>query len=276
MKLNILNRELPHHNIKAHILIIFLLFFVVSGCSTDQVEMPEIYFVQITDTHYSEYKNKERIEKIIAEVNELPMEIECVVHTGDITQEKLDDDLTVNNAISLFNQFKMPVHFLPGNHDILRKNYEFTKQSYIKNFGGLITYKEYKGIVFLLIYSEPLDRTLPDSSHIPLLELERGLKQAEGKPVIVFHHTPSVDDFYRNKMHTGWKKESKAKWVKVLNEYNVKAVIAGHFHRDEHHWLGKIPLYVSAPISGHWGRQATYRIYHYKDGKIGYRTQYIE
>ena len=276
MNLINLNRDLPHHNIMVQILITFLLFFFISGCSTDKVEMPEIYFVQITDTHYSEYKNKERIEKVIAEINELPMEIECVFHTGDITQEKLENDSIVNNALTLFNQFKMPVHFLPGNHDILWNNYEITKQSYIKNFGGLITYKEYKGIVFLLIYSEPLSHTLPDSSHIPLLELEAGLKQAKGKPVIVIHHTPSVDDFYRNKMHRGWKKGNKDKWVKLLNQHNVKAVIAGHFHRDEHHWLGKIPLYVSASISGHWGRQATYRIYHYKDGKIGYRTQYIQ
>jgi len=249
---------------------------LLPGSSSAQVETPDLYFVQITDTHFDEHGSKEKIEKIIIAVNKLPMKIECVIHTGDITQEKLDVDSTVTNAISLFNHFKMPIHFLPGNHDILGKTYESTKQSFINNFGGLITYKEYEGIVFLLVYSEPLAQSFSDSSHNPLLELAEGLKQAKGKPVLVFHHTPSVGDFYRNKMHQGWKKEFKDEWVKLLNQYNVKAVIAGHFHRDEHHWLENVPLYVSSSISSYWGRQATYRIYHYKDGKISYRTQYIQ
>ena len=77
-------------------------------------------------------------------------------------------------------------------------------------------------------------------------------------------------------MHSGWKKEIRNKWVELLNQYNVKAVITGHFHRDEHHWLGKVPLYVYSPISGYWDRQLTYRIYEYRDAKIGYRTQYIQ
>jgi UDP-2,3-diacylglucosamine pyrophosphatase LpxH len=64
--------------------------------------------------------------------------------------------------------------------------------------------------------------------------------------------------------------------VKLINSYNVKAVIAGHFHRDELHWLENVPLYVSSPVAGYWGRQATFRIYEYSNGKIGYRTQYIE
>jgi len=234
-----------------------------------------LYFVQITDTHYDEPGSEGRIKQVINAVNSLPMKIECVVHTGDITQEKLENDTTVSNAIELINHFKMPVHFLPGNHDILWKRYRKTKQSFLKNFGSLTTYQEYDGVVFLLIFTEPLAQSFSDSSYNPLVELETGLKQADKKPVIVFHHTPSVEDFYKNKMHDGWKKEIKDKWIELLNQYNVKAVITGHFHRDEHHWLGNVPLYVSAPVSAYWGRQLTYRIYEYKDGKVGYRTQYL-
>jgi hypothetical protein len=105
--------------------------------------------------------------------------------------------------------------------------------------------------------------------------LEARLKQSDGKPVVIFHHGPSVDDFYKNRMHGGWKQAIREQWIALLNRYEVKAVIAGHFHRDEHHWLGDVPLYVSAPVSGFWGRQATYRVYEYKDGKLGYRTQYL-
>ena len=36
----------------------------------------------------------------------------------------------------------------------------------------------------------------------------------------------------------------------MVNGHNVKAVIAGHFHRDEHHWIGDVPLYVSDKFKG--------------------------
>lgn len=256
--------------------IAFLFVLSPTACSSEQEAGSPLYFVQITDTHYNEPGSEERIEKVIDSVNALPMKIECVVHTGDITQEKLEEESIVNSAIALFDRFNPPIHFLPGNHDILRQKYKETKQSYTDHFGDLTIYQEYSGVVFLLIFTEPLAQSISDDSYDPLSELETQLKRAAGKPVIVFHHTPSVEDFYRNKMHTGWKKEVRDKWVELLNQYNVKAVIASHFHRDEHHWLGNVPLYVCSPISGYWDRQLTYRIYEYRDGKIGYRTQYIQ
>jgi len=262
--------------LKAKLYIICFIIISLIGCKSDDVVSSEIYFVQITDTHFDEPGSRERIEKVINSVNKLTIEIECVIHTGDITQEKLENDSIVSHAIALFNKFKMPVHFLPGNHDILRKKYTATKESYTKNFGGLSTYQEYKGIVFITLYTEPLARDFTDELYNPLQELESGLVKANGRPVLLFHHTPSVEDFYRNKMHPGWKEQYREKWINIINDYNVKAVIAGHFHRDEHHWLGDVPLYISAPISANWDRQLSYRIYDYKDGKIGYRTQYIQ
>ncbi len=257
------------------LIILFLLLSLI-GCSQLRDEEQHLYFVQITDSHYNEPKSEMRINKIIESVNKLPMKIECIVHTGDITQEKLNDTSIVNKSISLFNNFIPPIHFLPGNHDILKTTYESNKNIFINKFDSLITYHEYKGVVFLLVFTEPLAQSFSDDTYKPLLELEKKLKKSAGKPVIVFHHTPSVEDFYKNKMHEGWNKDIRDKWITLLNKYNVKAVIAGHFHRDEHHWLGNVPLYVCAPISAYWNRQLTYRIYEYKNGKIGYRTQYLE
>ena len=106
--------------------------------------------------------------------------------------------------------------------------------------------------------------------------MEKYLAAADGKPIILFHHGLSVQDFYNNRFHEGWAETIKANWVKLVNKYNVKAVIAGHFHRDEFHWLGKGPLYVSPPVAEKGGRQACFRIYEYRDGKVGYTTQYLE
>ena len=165
---------------------------------------------------------------------------------------------------------------MPGNHDILRSRHAVTQEAYTKNFGSLVTEAEYDGVVFLLIYTEPLAKSFSLEEYTPLSELEAALKRANKKPVLLFHHSPSVEDFYNNAMHEGWEKEIQEKWTSILNSYNVKAVIAGHFHRDEHHWVGEVPLYVSSSLAGNWGRQATFRVYEYKDGKVGYRTQYMK
>jgi len=256
---------------------IFLLFISISVLFPQIKDSDKpIYFVQITDSHFDENESEERIGKIINSVNQLPMEIECVVHTGDVTQEKLHDKAVVDKAVAIFKGFNPPVQFVAGNHDIMKETYESDKTTFINNFDSLITYNEYKGVVFLTVFTEPLAQSFIDKSFNPLLELETRLKKSSGKPVIVFHHSPSVKDFYRNQMHDSWEKDRRDEWITLINKYNVKAVITGHFHRDEHHWLGSVPLYVSAPISAYWGRQLTYRIYEYKNGKIGYRTQYLQ
>jgi len=257
--------------------IIFILYFVLF----DQTEQSDsssknFYFVQFTDTHWENSKNIERTRKIVEQINDLPMPIQCVVFTGDMTTDQLEDMEIINNGLSALKSLKAPILFLPGNHDILRKRHDITKQIYEKYFGPLITQQEFEGVIFITIYTEPLAQSFPNVGYNPLQELEKELKQTKGKPVLLFHHTPSVEDFYLNSMHDGWEKDIRGKWEKLLNSYNVKAVLAGHFHRDEHHWIGEIPLYVCAPVGGKWGRQATFRIFEYKNGKLSYRTQYIE
>lgn len=241
-----------------------LLTLTVPLFGADRAEDEAIYFVQITDTRFGEPRSEEVLKKIIKAVNNPPMEIECVIHAGDITQEKMEDSTVVRRIIELFGEFEMPVYFVPGNHDIFGKRYFETKQTYIKHFGSLSSVYEHNSLVFLLLFTEPLARGYKDESFDPLYELEANLRQVAGKSVIVCHHAPCVDDFYSNRMHPGWKEDIRKKWIELLNEYKVKAALAGHLHRDGYHWPGDVPLYVCSPVSAHWGRQPTFRIYEYK------------
>jgi 3',5'-cyclic AMP phosphodiesterase CpdA len=236
---------------------------------------PHFYFAQISDTHFGGADHAWRTRLAADAINDLPLDIAFVALTGDITSEKLHDASVVTNAIAVLNRIEAPVHCVPGNHDILQGQYQATMPLYTNRFGGLITQHQYHGVLCLFVYTEPLAQAFSVADYAPLKELESRLKKANGQPAIVFHHSPSVGDFYNNKMHPGWKQDIRDRWIALLNQYNVKGVIAGHFHRDEHHWLGDVPLYVSSSIAGYWGRQATFRIYEYKDGRLGYRTQYL-
>lgn len=254
--------------------ICFCLAFI-SAYAEDKQEN-HFYFVQMTDTHLGDKNHLKKAKKAVKLINKLPMKIECVVHTGDITMDKLEDKKVINESQAIFSKLNMPMHYVPGNNDIIPTRFALTSKAYLENFGPLISMAEYQNVVFLFVYTEPLRKSFSIKGYDPLGQVENYLKQSKGKPVIIFHHAPCVSDFYKNTFHDKWDAQNKEKWIKLVNSYNVKAVIAGHFHRAEQHWLGNVPLYVAAPISGYLGRQASFRIYEYNNGKIGYRTQYIK
>jgi len=255
------------------ILLVLSLAWATSGRGA---ESSPLYFVQITDSHWGDQDHIERTRKIVEQINHLPLEIRCVIHTGDITMDRVEDEATVSEGLKVLKALKVPIHFVPGNHDILKDKHETTRLAYEKRFGPLLEVHEYGGVAFILVYTEPLAQSFSAKRYNPLIQLEKVFKLNQGKPIIVFHHTPSVENFYKNRMHQGWDDHIRAEWVSLLNAYHVKAVIAGHFHRDEHHWLGDVPLHVCGPVAGYWGRQAAFRIYQYRDGKVSYRTQYVE
>jgi len=259
-------------------LVVFLvscIFLYAQIEPADSLNNP-FYFVHLTDTHIGTKNNLELTKEIVEQINNLPMHIQCIVHTGDIVNYGMGDTIAVINAISILEQLEAPLLLIPGNHDIYRNNLAETKDSYIEHFGSLLVEMEFGEIVFIGLYSNPLARSFLVEDFDPLSELEEALKRAEDKPTVVFHHIPSVEDFYLNQMHDGWQIEIRSKWEEVLNAYNVIAVLAGHFHRDEHYWLGDVPLYISTPVTDHWGRQPSFRIFEFKNGRLNYRTQYLE
>ena len=259
------------------------LLFVLAFCAacfltafSEDIKGSHFYFVQITDTHFGDNHHFERTRKIVEQINRLPMKIEFVVHTGDIVMDNIEDENTVAQGLDILKNIRVPVHYVPGNHDILQKKLKRTHNMYKEYFGGLVSRATYGGVTFIFLYTEPLAEGFHVDGYQPMKQLESILKKVGDRPAIIFHHRPSVGDFYKNRMHNGWNPEVQNRWIALINSYNVQAVIAGHFHRDEHHWLGEVPLYVSPPVAGYYGRQAAFRIYEYKKGKVGYRTQYVE
>lgn len=258
------------------LLVVLIALTCLGGGCAARSQGGHFYFVQITDTHLGEDEQLEQMKTVAESINELPMDLQFIVHTGDITSDRIEDEQTMLTVKSLFEQLKAPVHVVSGNHDVLKSKLQETSQAYRKYFGDLYSKAEYHGVVFLFMYTEPLAREFTLDQRDPLEWLEASLKAAKGKPVVIFHHAPSAQVFYKGKFHDGWPTDVHAQWKSLINSYNVKAVIAGHLHKDEHHWLGDVPLYVCSPVASYGARQSTYRLYEYKDGKIGYWTQYMK
>ena len=236
------------------------------------------YFAQMTDLHFGgNGDNAARAAVAVDNVNHVPMKLECVVVTGDLMSDNILDSAILNTALSTLKPLKPPVHYLAGNHDIVDGDkVAATRDAFVKSFGPIASKAEYNGVVFLMLYTEPLRKPVKIPGYDPLEWLGQALKDAQNKPVIVFTHAPDDEDFWGNEVKgPGWPKECRDKWETLIKSRNVKAVITGHYHRDELHWIGSVPEFVSAPTASYFGRLNTYRIYEYTDGKIGYRTIYL-
>ncbi len=234
-----------------------------------------LYFVQVTDAHLSTEANWQRAEKAVEAINQLPFDISCVVITGDVFTDNWKDAEAVKRAKDLFGKFLAPCHVIPGNHDL-----DFSSQDSIgmwqKTFGSLFQTASYDGVGFVFMYTDPLADGNAPSPFKPLEDLRIYLGKDPKRPTFVFTHIPSAEDFYRNEMHPGWEEKGNKAWEEVLGTGNVQAVMTGHFHRDEFHWIGNIPLFVCPPIADHWDRQATFRVYEYENDRVSYRTIYIQ
>lgn len=267
------------HPLKLAILRTGLLLILVTAFALPlRAEPDHFYFVQITDTHLGIPENDRRTRKIVDAVNALPVKLACVVHTGDIYDRRVrENPRALARAAGVFSSLRVPIYFLPGNHEIdLFRKRDSTRESYTSTFGPLTYSKAVAGAVFVFTYSDPLREGVALPEFDPFRTLRQELEMAGDKPVLLFHHCPSVRDFYNNRFHPGWKPGTREKWVALVNGFNIKAVITGHFHRDEFHWLGHVPLYVSGPVAAKYGRQAGFRLYEYRGGKLSYTAQYLE
>jgi predicted phosphodiesterase len=234
----------------------------------------DFYFVQISDTHFG-YDDHDKISMELAKsINDLPFDIQAVIHTGDIFQDNLHEE----TAISTFYQFKSlikpPLYVLPGNHDILPDKYDEHVNIFQSKIGSLNKIFTIDSVSFLMYYSIPVADSLPDIE-VQKQWISHSLKLLQDKQVIICHHQPSVLDFYQNKDHLSWPEKEMEWWSSLVNKYNAEAIITGHFHRDELHWLDDVPVYVGGPVAGFWGRQASYRVYHYENKKLSYKTIYL-
>ena len=87
--------------------------------------MQPLTFVHISDSHVLTDPNRKGSEHgpslpgseaLIREINELPCQIDFVLHTGDVVHDpECEEEYQL--ALEMYRQLPMPVHYLPGNHD---------------------------------------------------------------------------------------------------------------------------------------------------------------
>ncbi len=233
-----------------------------------------LYFVQITDTHLGVIDHEKVLAQVVKAINTLPFPIACVVHTGDLVMDNFEKPEIQNSAARLLGQIRVPVHVVAGNHDLTDKSAKATITAWTKQYGPLGATADYSGVRFVFAFTEGLFKKGPVGEFDANAFVERALREAGDKPVLLFQHSPWFDDYYDNVLHPGWPEPARSRWAARVRSGPVKAVITGHCHRNELHWEGDVPVYVGEALARFWGRQPAFRIYAWENGRLSYRTWY--
>ncbi len=248
-------------------------FWSIPGFSDNQLQNSDFSFVQLTDTHIPNQSGALATNIIVNMINKISLPYEMIVHTGDIIHTR-GSKVEMAMAADYF-KFRKKVYFVPGNHDV---TFDYSER-YVKQFEAYFNTVNFvinpkPGLRFAFFNSQAIsDRAAKSTRNQAFEELSQMLQQNE--PTILFCHAPGLPDYYNDQMHDGWQEKTMQKWTGIMKSGGVKAVLAGHFHRDEFHIVNDIPFHICASVAGFWGRQASFRYWTMAGNNLTYRTIYL-
>jgi len=226
--------------------------------------LPQISSAQsITIAHLSDLHlgleshpgSEERLQQAINLIR--PRHVDVVVVTGDIGDKY---EQSWNKARQMLATLKVPVYYVPGNHD----DSASTAERYNKVFGKDYYTFGIKGIHFIALDSQLLGdfSTFQSTTPLPLPKqdepaAEKMLAWLKGLhfhgTVIAFQHVPpdrpslqtSPDDKPYWILHDPWRTLE----LDALQELGVKDILAGHWHQGTIYDVDGFTIHVAPATS---------------------------
>ncbi|MEM9954143.1 MAG: metallophosphoesterase [Chloroflexota bacterium] len=168
--------------------------------------MPDklLTFVHISDTHihadpdftgdHVDFSSRSTVQALIDTINTLEMDIDAVIHTGDITHNPEEPE-HYHIAKEILDQINYPTYYIPGNHDnVLMFQEEFLGLQ-PSNINETYDYHfELNGVQFIMLDSHrPITETgshgLLTEPHLAWLDLLLSAEDARPLIVGIHHHT---------------------------------------------------------------------------------------
>ncbi len=248
---------------------IAILLVLIAGCCMSARYSSEIehskwqgpfFFVQMADPQFGMFaanmsfkKETELFEKAISHANRLKPAF--VVICGDLINKPGDEEQT-KELFRIAHKLdkKIPLYWVPGNHDVGNQPTLENLEWYRKTFGKDWYSFHYGSCKFVVINTTIIHR--PDKVREEMEKqwewLSGALKNANNeKPIhtIVFQHHPLfLKDPQEKDGYFNIPKERRPKYLNLFKENNVSAVFAGHYHRNCYANDGTMEMITSGPV----------------------------
>ncbi len=265
-----------------------LIGLTFSACVSTKVKSKKqsFTFIQLSDPQFG-FLSKEpgglekeirRYEKAVATVNE--MKPDFLVITGDFVNEPRDSNqLAIFKRITKKVNATIPVYYAPGNHDVGNKPTSADIAFYKKHYGDDKFSFHHKGFYFIGINSSLIkgESTALEDKQLAWLtkELKKGKKYNTS---IVFTHHPiflfeplEADDAYFNLPKT-----TRLKYLKLLEEHNVKAIFAGHYHRNAYGKYNDMEMVTTNAVGNPFKGPSGFQVIEVKNNVISHRYHSLE
>jgi hypothetical protein len=208
----------------------------------------DFFFVQLSDTHWG-FKGPPNPEaantlrQAVQAVNDLPIQPDFVVFTGDLTHTT-DDEAERRKRMREFKaivaDLKAPVQrYMPGEHDASLDQ----GKAFQENFGATHYSFDHKGIHFAVIdnVSDP-QAAIGDAQLDWLLADLKGL--SADAPIVVFTHRPLFD----LAPQWDWATKDGSKAIDLLQHWKNVTVFYGHIHQEHHFKTGAIAHHAAKSL----------------------------
>lgn len=190
------------------------------------------WFVQASDIHMTDTKSVEIVNDGVDSMN-VDARVDFSLWLGDLTRAAAPDEMVL--ARLALQRLTKPYYALRGNHDLRAGVFE-------QQFGTLRQRIEHGGWVFLLIDSNPGDKTpIASTEHDWIREQLQTI--APATPIVLCTHHPLMP-------HTkAYLIAGADEVIALFKGHNLKACLSGHYHGNQEETANGILFTTTACLS---------------------------
>jgi len=210
----------------------------------------ELSFVQISDSHmgFNKPANPDvagTLKAAVDKINELTVEPEFMLHTGDISHLSKPEEFDTVDQI-LKSAKPKDVFYVPGEHDVLNDDGKQFLERYGKGSKGSGWYSfDKKGTHFIGLVNVMNLKAggLGTLGHEQLEWMEDDVKHLKhSTPIVVFAHIPLWSVY----PEWGWGTDDSAQALAYLKKFGSVTVLNGHIHQTMQKIEGNVTFHTAA------------------------------
>jgi 3',5'-cyclic AMP phosphodiesterase CpdA len=241
---------------KTTILLALLLMVASAGNAQRKKVASPFFFIQLTDPQFGFIdpgkgfeKETELYEKAVRAINRLKPDF--VVITGDFVNSTKDrSQITEFKRITATIDPKIPVYFVPGNHDIGNVADSLNVGIYLKDYGYDRFSFRHKNCQFIGFNSCLIKSNTPnlEKSQYDWLKETTAKSKKAAHTILFCHHPFFIKSFDEPETYSNIGAEGRKKYLDLFSANEVEAIFSGHLHNNASARFGTIEVVTTSAL----------------------------